>query len=62
MKNKPIIIVAGQPKSIFFEIFLKSILTKKYKSPIILITSLELLISQMKNFKFERNIKKDWYK
>ena len=29
MKNKPIIIVAGEPKSIFFEIFFKSI-KKKY--------------------------------
>ena len=37
MKSKPIIIVAGEPNSIFFEIFFKSIRLKKYKSPLILI-------------------------
>ena len=35
MNYKPIIIVAGEPNSIFLEIFFKSI-KKKYKSPIIL--------------------------
>ena len=43
MKNKPIIIVNGEPNSIFLEIFLKSLEHKKYKSPIILISSLKLL-------------------
>ena len=57
MKNKPIIVVAGQPNSIFFEIFLKSIKIKKYKSPIILIASSELLNSQMKKFKSKKKIK-----
>ena len=37
MKIKPIIIVAGEPRSIFFEIFFKSIKKLKVKSPIILI-------------------------
>jgi len=37
MKNKPIILVAGEPKSIFFEIFFKAIKNKRYKSPLILI-------------------------
>ena len=42
MSYKPILIVAGEPNSIFFEIFFKA-LKKKYKSPIILIASLNLL-------------------
>ena len=37
MNYKPILIVAGEPNSIFFEIFLKSLKKKKLKSPIILI-------------------------
>ena len=55
MNIKPIIIVAGQPKSIFFEIFFKS-QKKKFKSPIIIIASLKILKSQMKKFKFKRKI------
>ena len=43
MKNKPIIIINGEPNSVFLEIFLKSIKLKKYKSPIVLISSLRLL-------------------
>ena len=57
MKNKPIIIVAGDPNSIFFEIFFKSLKILKLKSPIILITSLSLFRSQMKKFGFKKNIK-----
>ena len=53
MKIKPIIIVAGEPNSIFFEIFFKSISLKKYNSPLILITSIRLLQAQMKKFKFK---------
>ena len=56
MKNKTIIIVCGEPKSIFLEIFFKAIKHDSYKSPIILITSLKLLKNQMKKFKFRRNI------
>ena len=57
MKSKPIIIIAGQPNSIFFEIFFKAIKYKKYKSPIILIASLKLLQTQMYDFKFKKKIK-----
>ena len=32
MKNKPIILVAGEPRSIFFEIFFKSLKKKKLKA------------------------------
>ena len=55
MNYKPIILVSGEPYSIFFEIFFKSLKNKKYKSPIILIASKELLFKQMKklNFNFE---------
>jgi 4-hydroxythreonine-4-phosphate dehydrogenase len=47
---KPIIIVAGEPNSIFFELFFK-VIKKKIKSPIILIASKELLVKQAKIFK-----------
>ena len=57
MNYKPILIVAGEPNSIFFEIFFKSIKTKKYKSPLILIGSKKLLDLEMRRFKFKKNIK-----
>ena len=57
MKNKPILIVAGEPNSVFFEIFFKSIKYKKYKSPIILIASLDLLYIQLKKLKFKKKIR-----
>ena len=47
MNYRPIIIVAGEPNSIFFEIFFKALKTKKFKSPIILVASLSLLKLQM---------------
>ena len=56
MKYKPIIIVPGNPDSIFFEIFFKS-LKKKFKSPNVLITKIEFLKSFMKRYKFKRKIK-----
>ena len=57
MKNyKPIIIVAGEPNSIFLEIFFKSLKFKVYKSPLILICSKKLLLNQMKKFRFKKKI------
>ncbi len=50
MNYKPIIIVAGEPNSIFFELFFK-IKKKEIKSPIILIGSKKLLIKQGKILK-----------
>jgi 4-hydroxythreonine-4-phosphate dehydrogenase len=44
---KPIIIVAGEPNSIFFELFFK-VIKKKIKSPIILIASKKLITKQAK--------------
>tara|TARA_B100000963_G_scaffold344933_1_gene348290 strand:- start:1476 stop:2417 length:942 start_codon:yes stop_codon:yes gene_type:complete len=57
MNYKPIILVAGEPKSIFFEIFFKSIKKNNFKSPLIIIGSLKLLKSEMKKFKFKKKIK-----
>jgi 4-hydroxythreonine-4-phosphate dehydrogenase len=47
---KPIIIVAGEPNSIFFELFFK-VVNKKIKSPIILIASKKLILKQAKILK-----------
>ena len=49
MKFKPIVIVAGEPNSIFSEIFLKTINNNKFRSPIILICSKDLLLKQSKH-------------
>jgi len=51
---KPIIIVAGEPNSIFFELFFK-VIKKKIKSPIILIASKKLIIKQAKILKTKIN-------
>ena len=57
MSIKPILIVWGEPNSVFSEIFLKSIRRYKSKKPIILIGSKKLLINQIKklNIKFNTN-------
>ena len=47
MNKQPIIIVAGEPNSVFLEIFFKSIKSNKFKHPLIIIASRKLLISQM---------------
>ena len=56
MTYNPIIIVAGEPNSVFLELFFKTMKKKKFKSPIILIASKKLLISQMKKLNFNFNI------
>ena len=58
MNYKPIIIVAGEPNSIFLEIFFKTFKLKKFKSPLILIASKEIVNFQMKalNFKLKINL------
>ena len=58
MINKPIIIVAGEPYSVFLEIFFKAKKNFNYKKPIILIASKRLLLKQMKklNFNFKINL------
>ena len=57
MNYSPILILSGEPNSIFFEIFFKTIKATKIKSPIILISSKKLIISQMSKFKFKKKIK-----
>ena len=57
MNYKPILVVHGEPNSIFLEIFFKSIKIKKYKSPIVLICSKKILIIYMKKFKIKKEIK-----
>jgi 4-hydroxythreonine-4-phosphate dehydrogenase len=55
MNFKPIIIVAGEPNSIFFEIFFK-VIKKKIKSPIILIASKKIIMKQAKILKSKINL------
>ena len=55
MKNKPILIVAGDSKSVFFEIFFKTLKISRFKSPLILVTSQKFLKSQMKKFNYKKS-------
>ena len=48
MNFSPIIIVGGEPQSIFLEIFLKAIKKNKLKHPIILISSKNVLKKKYK--------------
>ena len=57
MNYKPIILVAGEPNSIFFEILFKVFKTKRFKSPLILIASYKILSLQMKKLDFKKKIK-----
>ena len=57
MVYKPIIVVAGEPNSIFSEILFKSLKNRKFKSPIILIASKKLIELQMKSLNMVRKIR-----
>ena len=57
MNSKAILIVSGEPNSIFLEIFFKVLSTKKIKNPLILITSETLLKLQMKKLGFKKNVR-----
>ena len=60
--NKNIIVVAGEPYSVFLELLFKSLKLKKIKKPFLLICSKKLLVHQMKklNYNFKINsINKD---
>ena len=57
MNYSPILIVSGEPNSIFLEIFFKVLKKNKVSSPIILISSNKLLNLQMKKLKFKKKIK-----
>ena len=54
MVYRPIIVIAGEPNSIFSEIFFKSLENKKFRSPIILIASKNLIELQMKKLKIKK--------
>ena len=58
MNYKPILIVSGEPFSVFLELFFKAKKNNNFKKPIIIITSKKLLLSQMKklNFNFKINL------
>ncbi len=56
MKNNPIILVAGEPNSVFLELFFKAIKYKKYKSPMILICCKKILKAEMKKNKFKKKL------
>ena len=53
LKNfRPIVLIAGDPKSVFLEIFFKSLKKNKFKNPLILIVNENILLEQMKALKF----------
>jgi len=57
MNYKPIIVTAGDPESVFYEIFFKSLEKKIFLSPIILISSKDVLLRNMESFKFYKKIR-----
>ena len=59
LKNfKHIVIIAGDPKSIFLEIYFKSLKKNKFKNPLILIVNENILIEQMRALKYDFKINK----
>ena len=57
MNSKYILIVNGEPNSVFLEIFFKALKYRKFNNPIILISSEKLLKLQMKYFNFKKKIR-----
>ena len=57
MNSKYILIVNGEPNSIFLEIFFKALKNRKFNYPIILISSEKLLKLQMKYFNFKKKVR-----
>jgi len=53
----PILIVPGEKKSIFYEIFFKSLKLKSFLSPLILICNKKNLDKEIKRYKFNKHIK-----
>ena len=56
MNSRPILIIPGETKSIFFEIFFKSLKLRKFNSGLILICSKKKLDKEIKMFNFKKNI------
>ena len=57
MSSNPILIVPGEKKSIFFEIFFKSLKSKTFVSPLILICDNQNLNKEIKKYNFNKYIK-----
>ena len=57
MSSKPILIIPGERKSIFFEIFFKSLKLRSISSPLILICDKKNLDREIKRYNFSRVIK-----
>jgi 4-hydroxythreonine-4-phosphate dehydrogenase len=57
MNYSPILILSGEPNSVFLELFFKVLNKDKIKSPIILISSKKLLTLQMQKLEFKKKIK-----
>ena len=56
MNFKPILIVPGEPKSIFFEILFKSLKLNKIESPLIIICNRKILYKEIKKFNFQKKV------
>ena len=56
MGKEPIIIVGGEPNSVFLEIFFKSLKLNTYRSPLIIVVSKKLLKEQMRKLNFDFKI------
>jgi 4-hydroxythreonine-4-phosphate dehydrogenase len=57
MNSNPILIVSGEPNSVFLELFFKIFKKNKINSPIILISSKKLINLQMKKLGFKNKIR-----
>ena len=56
-KLKPVLIVAGEPNSVFLEIYFKALKKNIFKSPLILICCKNNLQQQMKKLKFKKDLR-----
>ena len=54
----PIIIIAGDPESVFLEIYFKSLKKNQFKNPLILIVNESILLKQMRALKYDFEINK----
>ena len=64
MNTKPILIIAGEPFSIFSEILFKTFQKETFKKPIVVIASINLLKKQLKylNYKISFNLVNENFK
>tara|TARA_B100000035_G_scaffold80908_1_gene67815 strand:- start:1077 stop:2009 length:933 start_codon:yes stop_codon:yes gene_type:complete len=56
VNSSPILIVPGEKKSIFFEIFFKSLKSNSFSSPMILICDKKKLDKEVKKYKYKKHI------